>query len=260
MRTLSTPEVVWHNGVPMTHFEPLGPASKSVPTIFVFHGWASSKENYEFIAEILSHYGYRVIVPDAPLHGERQGARNLQTDFWKVVLQSVEEFGSILDFANEKWGVTPEETAIVGSSMGGFVAPGIFSRHANLNCLVSINGSGAWEESERVFRQLDGRPPASDIELAEIRKFDPLQNITNLPIRPVLLQHGDSDTVIPVVGQRKFYEHLSLHYGEEHGRLINFQEVPRLNHYISLGMFEFMFKWIDNHLGHRTNVVREVPR
>jgi uncharacterized protein len=247
MKTITTPETIFVDGIPIHHFEPKESQFQFVPTVFIYHGWFSSKESYSFVGEILGAYGFRVIVPDAPLHGKRQAERNLQRDFWNVIIQSVDEFELLAHFAEERWGISPADIAVVGSSMGGFAAAGIFAEYTSLKCLVSINGSGAWEISEQVFRQMDGRPPATLHELTEIRQFDPLHKIGHLPTRPILLQHGDSDSIIPIDGQREFYRQLVSHYGERYAHLVKFQEIPRMNHYMSLGMFEDVVGWLFTH-------------
>lgn len=253
MNTFMSSETMFVEGIPILHFEPTDANLQLAPTVFIYHGWSSSKESYKFVAEILSKYGFRVIVSDAPLHGSRQAKKNLQTDFWNVIIQSVYEFEQLVHFTKERWGVLPEDMAIVGSSMGGFAAAGIFAEHTDLRCLVSINGSGAWETSEQVFRKMDGRPPARLDELKDIRRFDPAQKIGQLPYRPMLLQHGDADSIIPIDGQREFYRQLVHCYGVHHAHLVTFQEIPRMNHYISLGMFEDVVGWLLNHFGMDTN-------
>lgn len=70
-----------------------------------------------------------MIVPDAPLHGARSTKRNLQTDFWNVFIQSVEEFNFLLRYACTTWGLNEESTVLVGNSMGGFISTGIFAHY-----------------------------------------------------------------------------------------------------------------------------------
>ncbi|KYP79821.1 alpha/beta fold hydrolase [Ferroacidibacillus organovorans] len=236
------------DGIPVSQFALRERTSESLPTIFLYHGWDSAKDNYVFEAEVLSLFGFRVIVTDAPLHGDRSVERNVQSDFWKVIIQSVEEFKSLLDYAHLTWGVNAKTSALVGSSMGGFTVAGIFANYPDVHCVVSINGSGAWEESEALFRRMDGRSPATDEELHLIRLFDPIRKIARLPRRPILLQHGASDSIVPIDGQRKFYKELLKNYVGNHTTLVEFQEVPRMNHYISIGMFEYVYKWVSEQL------------
>jgi uncharacterized protein len=63
-------------------------------------------------------------------------------------------------------------------------------------------GGFAWEKAEEVFRKLEGRKPATDTELKEIRHYDPIKKIDEILRRPILFIHGDTDQVVPVEIQR----------------------------------------------------------
>ena len=47
------------------------PREKTNKTIVFYHGWGSSKERQIFRGNIFASYGYRVILPEARYHGER---------------------------------------------------------------------------------------------------------------------------------------------------------------------------------------------
>jgi uncharacterized protein len=230
-------------GIPLLIVTPKNGLVSQLPTIFIYHGWYSNKENYQFVAKILASYGYQVIVPDLPLHGDRMEEKDLQADFWRVISQTVQEFDSLLQ-ETKKVGVDPSKTVLFGSSTGGFISTGIFAQHSDLKGLISVNGSGAWEASERLFRKADGRPPASEDELQLIRAFDPIGYTEKIFPRPVLLQHGLADSIIPIEGQSLFYEELRKGYGDQ-SSLLTFQKIPRMDHYISLGMFETIIFWLN---------------
>jgi hypothetical protein len=50
------------------------------------------------------------------------------------------------------------------------------------------------EKAEQLFRPAFGRPPASDEELKDIRRYDPFPKLKAGKPRPILLLHGDADT------------------------------------------------------------------
>lgn len=236
-------EKVIINGIPLLRVTPKNNLTASLPTVFIFHGWSSKKENYQFVSGIFASYGYQVIVPDLPLHGERSGVKNLQADFWRIIIQAVQEFPNLLKETEQQFGVDPSNTILFGSSTGGFLSTGIFAQHPTLKGLICVNGSGAWEASERLFREADGRPPASEEELRDIRTFDPI-NYVNHTVRPILLQHGLSDSIISIEGQVLYYEALLKAYGGK-SHLLTFEKLPRMDHYISLGMFESIVFWMN---------------
>ncbi|MET3727030.1 dipeptidyl aminopeptidase/acylaminoacyl peptidase [Fictibacillus halophilus] len=90
--------------------------------------------------------------------------------------------------------------------MGGFIANGIFARQSKILGLANINGSGSFVLSERLFRKKDdlGDLPLAYLEV--LREYDPVDR-TNFK-SPVLMLHGDSDTVIAIEGQQDYYRHL----------------------------------------------------
>ena len=94
---------------------------------------------------------------------------------------------------------------------------------------------------------MEKRPPATKEEMVPIKANDPVRLLPKLPKRPILLQHGTVDSVIPIQGQRIFYETLTQAYQTE-ADLITYQEIPRMDHYISLGMFGDLFTWLGEHL------------
>ncbi|NLW07980.1 MAG: hypothetical protein GX039_08435, partial [Clostridia bacterium] len=92
-------------GIPLFYTRPAA-MEKDTPTVFLYHGWSSRKENYLFMAKVLSFYGYQVLIPDAANHGER-GSLNyddtgeMENYFWQTVISSVEEFPVLLQEANK---------------------------------------------------------------------------------------------------------------------------------------------------------------
>ncbi|WEG11484.1 alpha/beta fold hydrolase [Pullulanibacillus sp. KACC 23026] len=242
--TLITETVI--DGIPVLHSCPPDKTG-TLPTVFIYHGWASSKEAYRLMGTLLSALGYQVILPDLPKHGGRYEEKDLQKEFWSIIFSAVEEFALLLRYTKAHWQVDPRITAVLGSSAGGLVVSGIFAHFPEIYGLIAANGSGAWEEAERLFRELDGRTTATEEEMKPIREKDPVSRLKTLPLRPVLLQHGSSDSIVPIGGTKYFYEALRDVYKARH-ELITYQEIPRLDHYISLGMLGEMVDWLNLHL------------
>lgn len=222
------------------------------PTIFLYHGWSSNKENHRLLASILSQNGYQVIIPDAIFHGERNplnfgNTKALEENIWKVIIQSVKESEDLIREAIEKENVDSTRVSVIGHSMGGFIASSIFASNPEIKCLTSINGSSAWEKAEEIFRLLDGREPAANEDLKEVRMYDPIRKYKQFNNRPILLLHGDSDTSVPIDSQRYFYNEIIQYYSDNPDRL-KLIEIPKLNHFITIGMVEEILKWFDEHL------------
>ncbi|MGG2028430.1 hypothetical protein AB1282_22255 [Gottfriedia sp. S16(2024)] len=112
----------------------------------------------------------------------------LQTYFWKTIFETIEEEDELIDQLN----LQKENTILLGSSMGGFIASGMFFSNTNYAGLININGSSSYIYSEKDFRKKDRRVPLNDKELETFVKYDP--KFKNSSIRnPILFLHGELD-------------------------------------------------------------------
>lgn len=252
-REILTIKTIELAGIPCLYVKP-NLTSNKAPTVIYYHGWSSNKENNLFLGKILAFHGYGVILPDAIHHGERGALENynveaLRKHFWEVIFNSVNEYKSLTKDALEKLGIDPNTIAVMGSSMGGFIASGVFTSNKEVKCLINMNGASAWEKAENVFKEIDkyGQGAASEMQIEQIRKLDPLTNKETLYPRPILLLHGDSDTSISIDIQRYFYNEMKELYKDKPDR-IKFIETPRLNHYKTVGMMEESIAWLEKYL------------
>ncbi|PUB11428.1 prolyl oligopeptidase family protein [Paenisporosarcina sp. OV554] len=133
-----------------------------------------------------------------------------------------------------------QKTIVAGSSMGGFIANGIFASSKKLGGLVNINGSGSFLLSERQFRKMDNRPEIPVEEEHMSRKYNPVErkNCNS----PVLLMHGDSDQTVPVEGQKDYFNHLIEVEGRKDVDLLIYEDI---NHQISLEMLKDLMVWLN---------------
>jgi len=235
------------NGIPCLYSQP--ETGKPKATVFFYHGWSSNKEYMQFTASILSLYGYAVILPDLIHHGERgkldrYTPDKLMTYFWEIIYQTMDEAAGLLQAAVKTCGLEEQRLAAAGESMGGFSAAGVFAQIETFKCLVNFNGSCAWEKAEQLFRPAFGRPPASDAELVDIRRYDPFPKLKTAKPRPILLLHGDADTTVSVENARYFYQQMQPAYLAANQKL-SLIESPGLDHYITVDMLENCVKWLD---------------
>lgn len=86
-----------------------------------------------------------------------------------------------------------------------------------------------------------------DKEMEErINKFDPMNNLHLLIDRPILLLHGDSDSLVSIESQRIFYKKIELMYNC--GDKIKLIEYPNLNHFVTTNMMEESIAWFHKYL------------
>ncbi|MFS0870347.1 alpha/beta fold hydrolase [Paenibacillus xylanilyticus] len=215
-------------------------------TILLYHGWGSHVRDYQFFGSMISDWGYRVIIPELPHHGERGNLVYydkgiLQQYFWPVVIQAVEEAGSIVaEILN-----ADSPIGIIGNSAGGFIAGGVSASNLDVKSTVIMNASCAWLRSEEIFRENDGRSPMSALEVGNIMKYDPLFNINFSDDQALLLLHGREDTTISIESQRYFMERMS---GKGNQKSLKFVEYEGVNHQITLGMLQEAKEWLEKHV------------
>lgn len=211
-------------------------------TIILYHGWGTDADSYSSLAKDVAKKGFLVIVPEIIYHDTRNLLDNhfnkeiIQHYFWKTIVESIEEFD---EFA-EELGVPLKKTILVGSSMGGFIANGIFASSKYLGGLVNINGSGSFLLSEKLFRKMDNRPDIPVEEEQLLNKYNPVRR-KNCG-SPVLLMHGDSDRTVPVDGQRDYFNHLTEVEGRNDVDLLIYENI---NHQVSLEMLKDLMGWLN---------------
>jgi len=238
-------------GIPCMVYRPIG-EKKGYPTVIYYHGWSSCKDFQVFKGEVLASYGYQVIMPDAIHHGEREPIDHqqegmLEKYFRKVLLQSVEESEIILRYVRKELAVEKNRIAVMGHSMGGFISSGVFVKDQDLKTVIVLNGSSAWSIVEDEMRETGTEDDLTPKEEERLRQFDPYHHLDALKGRPVCLIHGEKDSAVPIEGQEEFYHKLEEIY-RENPEKIRFFKVPRMDHYISTGMFEESISWLKNHL------------
>ncbi|NMB08121.1 MAG: prolyl oligopeptidase family serine peptidase [Tissierellia bacterium] len=245
-------EKIYIGKIPAIIFRPKK-RKKGIPTIIFYHGWSSDKETQRMRGFILAAVGYQVIIPDAVHHGERNPIKEYNIDnatkyFWDTIFTNIKESHIIIDELIFKYNADPNRIGVMGNSMGGFTAAGVFTYNANIKALVVFNGSCGWEISNSLFKrnfELNANEEQKETE-EKILKMDPMKNLELLIDRPILLLHGDSDDVVSIESQRIFYKKIKPLYQDLNK--IEFIQYPNLNHFVTTNMMEESIAWFYKYL------------
>ena len=212
-------------------------------TLILYHGWGGTTTGYREFAEHLAVSGFNVVVPEIIFHDTRNPLDNhfdpqvTQCYFWKTIWQSIDEFHEL----TATLGVDLHDVVLIGSSMGGFIANGIFARESQLAGLVNVNGSGSFLFSERFFRNRNMREELSRREVQTFSTYDPIERpVGNAPI---LLMHGETDTIIPIQLQQHYYHRLMT----EHQNNVEFLTYRDVNHQFTEEMINDLTVWLSRH-------------
>ncbi|RST75215.1 esterase [Siminovitchia acidinfaciens] len=209
-------------GVPVLHVVKEGSKDEKLPLVFFLHGFTSAKEHNLHFGYLLAEKGFRVILPDAKLHGERSDGRHSEKliyEFWEIVLQSIRELGCIKEELSRR-DLISSQIGVVGTSMGGITMFGALTQYDWIKAGVSLMGSPCHEQLAR--EQIDSLEkaeftiPFSKEELedmyATLRNYDISNQPDLLAERPLLIWHGKKDKVVPFQPTYEFYRKIKPDY------------------------------------------------
>ncbi|RZT23540.1 alpha/beta hydrolase family protein [Fictibacillus sp. BK138] len=225
---------------PVTWFQPKKGNEKEY-TVVIYHGWGGSGQSFYEMAGETVEEGFNTIVPELIYHDTRSPLENpfdkktMQKYFWETIFNSINEFEDFINACK----LDKKKLILVGSSMGGFIACGIHAAHPEIAGSVCVNGSGSFLYTEKLFRKMDNRDFLSGADVELFKKYDPIGKVRSES--PVLLIHGDNDTIVPIEGQKHFYDYLLQ--TDENNR-VTFKIHNNVNHKFTSEMVNEVIQWI----------------
>ncbi|MGM7700871.1 prolyl oligopeptidase family serine peptidase [Pseudalkalibacillus sp. Hm43] len=231
---------------------------KPAPTLTFLHGYTSSKEQNLSYAYLLAQKGIRVLLPDFPLHGEREGDfshKERSWRFWEIVIQGIGELEKVMDHYIRKQLVDPERIGVAGTSMGGITMFGALTQYDWIKLSVSMMGTPCYEQFANLmlqsFQKEGVEMPVSMTELEQkihdLKMFDLSQKPEVLGDRPLLIWHGEADSVVPYQLTKSFHDRLLLDGYADHNQ-VNFITDPAAGHKVTRDACHMAVDWISNNL------------
>ncbi|MGK9175842.1 esterase [Yokenella regensburgei] len=224
-------------GIETLHAFPAGKATQPLPTIIFYHGFLSSKLVYSYFAVALAQAGFRVIMPDAPLHGARfnHDENGRLQQFWQILQSNFTEFPALRDALYQADVVEGDRLAVGGASMGGMTALGIMTHHPEVRSVACLMGSGYFSTLSRtLFPPVDVTQPAQktdfDAIIAPLAQWDATTHLPQLGNRPLLLWHGEDDDVVPAAETVRLQQALAAKGGDNQ---LTFLLEPGVRHRIT---------------------------
>lgn len=232
--------------VPAVIIEPKEATNK---TLVFYHGWGSDMERQIFRGNIFASYGYRVVLPEARYHGERNVEKLDYEDkdvegkyILKVIMHNIEEAPSIFNYIEENY--PGSEIAVGGHSMGAITAGGLYAFKKDLKMAFIFNGINNWKELVRGVNELKGQDKIDEREF-RINEFfldmNPMDSPEAFKDRPLVLFNGRNDDVINPAGQESFAKEVEKVYEDK--KLLNFKLFDMTYHQITTQMLEEAIKF-----------------
>lgn len=222
--------VIGPDTIPALVVQPQGVTSDhNLPAVLIQHGYGAEKSDLLPLASELVGRGFITLLPDAWGHGERFPADgpNWMTQitadyFMEVVRNTVDDMRLVFDYLRELPGVRPDHALVGGFSMGAIAALVYGTEDERVAGIISASGSPLPDLLPvRLFGSAAPGPATEEWAHAH----DAAAHIGALAPKPLLIQHGQADDMVPVAGALRLYEAARPLYEErpDHLKLMLYQ-------------------------------------
>jgi dienelactone hydrolase len=198
-------------------------ASGPRPAVLLQHGYGVDKSSMLPLADLMARHGFIALLPDGWGHGERFPASGpswmteLNADYFLTALRhTVEEMPLGLDTLAARPDVRADALLAVGFSMGAVAALMLGVRDPRVAGVVAASGSSA---ADLLDISIAGSAVAGPEARAWALAHDAATQLGNLAPRPLLLQHGRRDDMIPLANALRLYETARPLYASHPDRL-----------------------------------------
>ncbi|WP_342664005.1 prolyl oligopeptidase family serine peptidase [Peribacillus kribbensis] len=199
--------------------------NESLPFIIFIHGITSAKEHNLHYAYLLAEKGFRVVLPDTYLHGERDTGlpqNKVVMAFWDIVIKTIKELQEIKEHYVITGQADPGRIGMAGTSMGGIITYGALAQYSWIKAAVSLMGNPGYVHAARSqvqwLKDQGTELPFSEGDLdrlfTALAEHDLTMKEDKLDGRPLMIWHGQKDTVVPYEPAREFYNHMKLKYND----------------------------------------------
>lgn len=210
-RHLSGAESVWFNSKDGTRlhgwFIPARPAEEPVsqtasdpksPTILHVHGNAGNILSHIWFTEYLPAAGFNLFIFDFRGYGQSEGRARSRRPL-------IEDTDAALEYLLARREVDPDRIGVYGQSLGGAIALNVMADRAQISAAVIESSFASWRDMAACAIGGGHAPGVLCRALAALLIPDtcrPDRAIARIS-RPILLIHGDADSIIPVEHSRQ---------------------------------------------------------
>ena len=221
------------------------------PTVLLPHGGPYARDSAEFDAwtQFLVGHGFAVLKPN--YRGSvGYGEAYMQAGYKQWGMKMQEDLMDGLDWLVAEGITNPERVCVVGASYGGYTALVSAYKFADkINCAVSLAGISDLEEMvNRIYSfDLVQRNRERIQDSAQLAANSPIQQVEAIDV-PILLMHGNRDSVVRVRQSRAFAAALA-----KHGKEFRYVEQEDGDHFLSMAsqrdqFFTEMSRFLMEHL------------
>lgn len=209
--------------IPLLHVVDQEKKEQALPTLTYIHGFTSAKEHNLPLAYLAAEKGYRVLLPDCLLHGERAedlSSQERQLRFFDILKQNLDDIEIIYQELVAKQLLEGNRFGLAGTSMGGITTAAALTQFSWIKSAGVLMGSPkphayaqqliAYMKSQ--YGELPMREEEIDVLLEELKEIDLSLHMEKLFGRALFFWHGKEDKVVPFDHSYSFYEEAISHY------------------------------------------------
>lgn len=186
-------------------------ATRNGGAIILVHGHGGNRTQLLTDAALLANRGFGVLLYDTRNCGESEGEMNT------FGLTEVNDVRGALDFVRAQSGVDPARVGLMGHSLGGAITIMAAAQFPEIRATVTESTFTSLEENiYSGVKNLLGLPPFPFAPLVvfwgeresalDIGLVRPVDQISAIGPRPVLIAHGKQDEIIPIENAYRLYE------------------------------------------------------
>lgn len=171
-----------------------GDGSGRRPTILHVHGNAGSLRGHIYFTEYLPDAGFNVLIFDYRGYGESEGSGLNRRAL-------IADTDAALDYLLTRADVDRDRIGMYGQSLGGAIGLNVMARRTEIRAAVIESAFTSWRDMAADALRLG--PVGRILAFWLIRDHDrPIDAMGKID-RPILLVHGDRDSIVPVEHSRR---------------------------------------------------------
>jgi uncharacterized protein len=187
------------------------------------HGYAAQKSDFVPLALYLAAFGFITLLPDAWEHGERMPQSGpswlseMSSDYFvEVVRHTADDLRMALDWLEARPEVRRESIVIGGFSMGAMAALIVGTEDPRPAGVISVSGSPL---PDLATVKRFGLHAPGEAAREWVLAHDAATHVARLAPKPLLLQHGRRDDMVPIEGTERLHDAAKPHYVAHPDRL-----------------------------------------
>lgn len=223
-----------------------------LPLVVFYHGWRSNQELVLTQARKLAQKQLRVVLPDAPNHGQRlQPVSTLPSlTFWNSIQGNLAEFDLIIKHYDQRALIRAHQIGVGGYSMGGMTTGALLTHHPEIKAATIIMGTPNLNAYAQLVRNYAAKQhvylPTDMADITSwISHYDLNQHPETIAKRPVLFWHGTEDERIPYEQARDFFDRV---HGQSYAEQVAFITGYRAKHLVKVPLMNKIANFFDYYL------------